>query len=203
MPSTSVILKRAKALIDTPEKLSKYSYAKDKNGYNCSGTSKKAVAFCMHGAIFRACMGLPRQVERDAEDALAEANELTLLKITAFSDTHTHDEIMQAYDKAIAYALKQQGGVEEDEAAPDIQFEDETDPVQEETTTETPPEPTKKPRKPRTKKEPISSPTVEKTPEIAPKGATDVQVQPLSIPKELPIMVQPEITIPGLGEFFV
>jgi hypothetical protein len=98
----SEILIAAKALIDTPDKWTVNALARDINDREVGAKSIAACKFCSAGAI----------------DRILGSNWLFNVKVyrilgaqmhgyTAnFNDTHNHAEVMLAWDKAIAQALK-------------------------------------------------------------------------------------------------
>lgn len=70
-------------------------------------------------------MGYPAALERKVEETLAKSLRMPVNDLTAFSETHTHAEIMQAYDDAIVMAYAAQDGIEESDTPPAIDFEEE------------------------------------------------------------------------------
>lgn len=92
---TIAALTQAKGLIDTPEKW-----------------GKKAFAFqgkmCLMEAVMRSCKKDVR-LATDCINSLKEVwGEVTFLKIlTAYNDTHTHEEVMKLFDDAILLASSQ------------------------------------------------------------------------------------------------
>lgn len=101
---TSEVLKAAKARIATPETWTQDVFAKDNEGCEIMGYSRFAVCFCSIGAI--------QAVTSKGRDFGAEyyLNRQTYGNIAKFNDSHTHEEVMAAWDRAIAAA-------EADEAA--------------------------------------------------------------------------------------
>ena len=103
---TSVLLRAAKALIDTPDKWTKGEFARTKTGRKCKVESSRATCFCSLGAIERiparpftvsALRG--RQMLKD----VMRRDNITI-PISVFNDSATHDEVMKLFDRAIALA---------------------------------------------------------------------------------------------------
>lgn len=93
-------LRAAKALIDTPEKWTRRAYAKTSQGVACLFSDEAAQCFCALGAIFRVTPSLDREVA--AVDAIKRA--MGVNYIPSFNDYHSHAEVMEAFDRAIAAA---------------------------------------------------------------------------------------------------
>jgi len=112
----SEILIAARALVDTPDKWTKGSYAKDGQGRQVPSYSEQAQCFCTLGAFFHASASFHEKpfiqtpehelMERQARRALGNAINPKALFIL-FADWNdaperTHAEVLAAYDKAIA-----------------------------------------------------------------------------------------------------
>lgn len=96
----SEILIEAKKKIDTPEKWTKRTLARDSKNQEVDFDSKNAVCFCSIGALeveFRE-KGIPNSTWYSCIKAL---NAGMGLYIADFNDTHTHEEVMGAWDRAI------------------------------------------------------------------------------------------------------
>lgn len=96
----SEMIKACKAKIATQEQWTTSAFARTKDGFPVMPSSKEAVCFCSLGAIEKVYLfnSLPyRIVKSRLEVALDGA-------IPAFNDTHTHEEVMAVWDKAIATA---------------------------------------------------------------------------------------------------
>ena len=91
-----------KELISTPEKWTKGTEARDKNGNICSYSD--AVCFCTLGAFE---MVVNEQnitgIDRDTifDYIAATIKKLGYHSITYFNDNHTHEDVMNLFDKAI------------------------------------------------------------------------------------------------------
>ncbi len=102
-------LEKAKALIDTPHKWTQGTYAQDSEGWSVTVSSADAVCYCAHGAI-AAVGGLGSERTDAMADAVAEVLELPgkheYNRLPPWNDApeRTHAEVMEAFDKAIAYA---------------------------------------------------------------------------------------------------
>lgn len=104
----SEILRKAKALIDTPEKWTQGFFALDINGKPVSENEFYACKFCSVGAILRTERVLTNRIP--AYDYLGKTMGTYIDK---FNDTHTHAEVMAKWDEAIALA-------EADEKEPEL-----------------------------------------------------------------------------------
>ena len=94
--TTREILIAARALIDTPEKWTQFESARNINGVGCHPRSPDAVCFCTLGAIDRAC-------QDDLNDYKALQTLQSIVGMVAnFNDSHTHAEVLAAFDEAIA-----------------------------------------------------------------------------------------------------
>ena len=95
----SQILRKAKALIDSPEKWLKGSYAADEHGNALQIDNQIACKFCSVGALQKIC--------DDANvyfGAMFYLGRETSNNVAIFNDTHTHAEVMAKWDEAIALA---------------------------------------------------------------------------------------------------
>lgn len=101
--STADILRKAKALIDTPEKWTKGENAKDVHGNEVGILASEATCFCMEGALKRVGVGYG---ERPWVLLGIAATGKPRLGIWEWNDRRgrTHAEVMEAFDKAIALA---------------------------------------------------------------------------------------------------
>lgn len=100
------VLVKAKELLSDPEKWYKGYFAVNKNGKNVSSISDKAYKWCMTGALSKVC---PYDV--DARHAAIDQLTFTLREgIPGFNDAPdtTHQDVMNAFDKAIIDALNNQ-----------------------------------------------------------------------------------------------
>lgn len=103
MSTTAAVLRRAKALIDTPAKWTKGALARDAAGTRLPWSARPpydgAVCFCAEGALAKAAgESLPHRPwmamqEAVGTDSLFEWND---------EPTTTHAEVMAAFDRAIA-----------------------------------------------------------------------------------------------------
>jgi hypothetical protein len=95
----SEILTAARELISVPERWTQGDYAKDKDGRSCLEDDEGAVCYCSVGAISKV-----RFSSVALEFLAREAGGY----IPDFNDTHTHAEVIAAFDRAIA-AAKERG----------------------------------------------------------------------------------------------
>lgn len=94
----SEILTAARELISAPERLARGQYARDINGEGCSSDDENAVCFCSIGAIHRV------GGDWDEKRFLRAEMDGTIID---FHETHTHAEILSAFDRAIESAKEQ------------------------------------------------------------------------------------------------
>ena len=94
---TSEILIKAKEVIVDPANWTQGQYARNSNMDITSATDENATCFCSIGALLRIggfnC-DLRMQLSQYADGNIAEYN-----------DTHTHEQVMEVWDKAIAKAI--------------------------------------------------------------------------------------------------
>lgn len=97
------ILKRARKLIEKPERWIQGPYARTRDGVSTFGSDPAACAFCMAGAIQRVTNST------DGDDA-AETflDRATRDGLYAFNEKpgRKHAQVLRAFDKAIALAEK-------------------------------------------------------------------------------------------------
>jgi hypothetical protein len=94
MPTTKEILIAAKALISNKENWCQNKSIKKKE----DGT----ISYCSIGAIVEIA-GVPEAWD-ERQDAFSELRTHTNGSIADFNDSHTHTEVMELFDKAIASA---------------------------------------------------------------------------------------------------
>lgn len=94
MASTLETLKAARKLIEKPENWTKHVLARDRKGKEVDFSSPDAVCWCSSGSIQ---LANPNYI--DASEALASVCKTT---IPYFNDSHTHAEVLAAFDAAIA-----------------------------------------------------------------------------------------------------
>lgn len=97
--SVKQILIEAKALIDTPEKWTQDAYARDVEGQVTTPSSIHAVCFCSTGAINKVNAPFTKR-----DRALTHLTNSFGTCVPDFNDQHTHAELMDAWDRAIATA---------------------------------------------------------------------------------------------------
>lgn len=98
------ILRKAKALIDAPEKWTKGAFARDRSGGSVPIAGDEACAFCAAGAIY-SVIDKFNAAEFDLEDRAASAiGQAVGGSIAGFNDDEdtTHADVMAAFDRAIA-----------------------------------------------------------------------------------------------------
>ena len=94
MQTTKEILIAARAIIAEEKNWAQEAYAKDKDGMFTGVGSSNAVCFCSIGAI--------RKITMEPFDAMGVLGSYMGGSIIAFNDTHTHKEVLAAWDEAIA-----------------------------------------------------------------------------------------------------
>jgi len=96
----SELLKQAKSLIEDEEHWCCGVFARDKSGNPCTPRSQKAVAWCSTGAL----------QNKSFSEVYAEARLLLRkhmgMSVIQFNDSHTHEEVIKAWDAAIQEAEK-------------------------------------------------------------------------------------------------
>lgn len=93
----SQILRKAKALIDTPEKWTQGAFARDAKGRGVETHDVKAVCFCSAGALGKVNHDGPNEPYEYLTRSFGGG-------LVVFNDTHTHAEVMAKWDEAIALA---------------------------------------------------------------------------------------------------
>ena len=95
------ILQAARDLITPPERWTTGWYARDKDGAETDSKSPDAVCWCTLGAV--------NKFSPDIHQELEENEALRVLMVamktpwpSRFNDTHTHAEVLAAFDAAIA-----------------------------------------------------------------------------------------------------
>lgn len=83
-----------RAKIDTPEKWTQGSYARDAEGRDVRSNSEKACRFCAMGAVLSLRLSPERNL--NAEQYLI-GQMLRPYGIPAFNDNHTHAEVMALF----------------------------------------------------------------------------------------------------------
>jgi hypothetical protein len=96
----SEALRKARELITPLRRWIKGSYARDACGYTAYINESDAVCFCAMGALYRSyCVDVDTEI--DAEKLLASVIGGSVIN---FNDGHTHAEVLDAFDRAIALA---------------------------------------------------------------------------------------------------
>ena len=103
----SKILILGKSYIDTPEKWTQRLYARDTKGHGAAVMSDNAVCFCSIGALYKANRVMKHYNSESATQYLQTAIDGKHPgALMQFNDSHTHEQVMQAWDKAINLALE-------------------------------------------------------------------------------------------------
>lgn len=105
---TSDLLKQAKTLISKPENWTTGFCARNSDGNGIPYTSDEAVCFCSLGAAGRIASMYNHAFGFD--EAYSQMRDYLMVAVPYdvpdFNDTHSHIEVMELWDKAIALAEK-------------------------------------------------------------------------------------------------
>ena len=106
MKNALKILKDARELIALPEAWTQCTQARDVDGHECRALDQRAVRFCADGALIKASYGMDNANYWDAfgllQDEVCEIDDN--MEVTYFNDHHTHDQVLDVLDNAIAMA---------------------------------------------------------------------------------------------------
>lgn len=95
------VLRKARALIEKPENWTQGMSARDSTGERADPMADAAVRFCSYGAICHSTGGsFVHPASRGAVQALQDAADEAFFSL--WNDSHTHAEVIAAFDKAIA-----------------------------------------------------------------------------------------------------
>jgi hypothetical protein len=94
------LLKAARQVISTPETWTQRATARDANGEKENALEPEAVCWCSWGALLKASSGgVPSSAAfMEAENCLNKAMEGSYIY---FNDSHSHEEVLAGWDKAI------------------------------------------------------------------------------------------------------
>lgn len=102
LPTMLEDLTRIKSLIEKPENWTQNYYAKDEYGMTIHSSSDAAVCFCTLGALHRVIpMGSRGHTNRRADVRELLESLMGDDGVAQFNDTHTHEEVIAVFDKAI------------------------------------------------------------------------------------------------------
>ena len=101
MSQAKKVLERARELITDPAHHTQDAYAKDDRGIKVSVNNVRATCWCSMGAISKAETQLGYGFTDGARNLLVTAMEGNIIK---FNDSHTHEEVLAAFDNAIQEA---------------------------------------------------------------------------------------------------
>lgn len=99
------VLRAGRELISDPARWTQHQFAKDAAGDFVDPGSRYAVCWCSLGAFTRVNPFISQN--RAAKTLLANAMGLGWGCITKFNDNHAHDQVIAAWDRAIAMAEAQ------------------------------------------------------------------------------------------------
>ena len=105
MPDTKVIetLKAARELISVPERWTQGEYARGVSARPVAVQSRYAVCWCAKGALNR----VQSNHYINFQTAIVLERAMGSLAIGKFNDTHSHGQVLAAFDKAIELAEKE------------------------------------------------------------------------------------------------
>lgn len=99
----SEVLRRARARIEKPENWCQKYYAVNEQGMAVAPESKEACSWCSEGALLTIA-GMSFNERRRTLLYLDAVTGLSTLGAGHFNDTHTHAEVLDLFDRAIALA---------------------------------------------------------------------------------------------------
>lgn len=101
MPTIKEVLIAARKKIEKPENWTQGTGAKDIEGRYADADSPEAVCWCSMGALYAVTASMPGTYYNQAYEALRDViND----SIAMFNDTHSHADVIEIFDKAIANA---------------------------------------------------------------------------------------------------
>ena len=111
------ILKKAKKLLSHKGAWTRGTFARNERGHDVDYNSAEAVSFCLLGALHKITLHKHKIADADreydnyklAKEYIIKSNYLPYNDIAVFNDTSTFEEVLQALDKAIALAEKDNG----------------------------------------------------------------------------------------------
>lgn len=92
--TTLETLKAARKLVTPKDRWTKDANARGKSGKEVLVNSRYAICYCANGAIWKSS-------KERFWDALQALEDVTKCDIATFNDTHTHGEVLRAFDEAI------------------------------------------------------------------------------------------------------
>lgn len=92
------ILVDARKAIEDPEHWTQGACARDAQGNEVDETSRFAASWCAVGATYKALRAARQDMATQLIDALSRACNAS---ISEYNDTHTHEEVLAMFDKAI------------------------------------------------------------------------------------------------------
>ena len=98
--STKQLLIAAREIIEKPENWTKETFARTRSGKETFTADAKACMFCAEGALIRA----QQTIGGNVESAVLTLENLvgSALYLSRFNDSHTHQEVLNVFDQAIA-----------------------------------------------------------------------------------------------------
>lgn len=110
--STVEILQKARDLISDPKRWTQDAYARDDFGnetvsFGSSAVPESSICFCSIGAIASVAKSTITEAETGEAFKLIEAG--ISAELAVYNDTHTHAEVLAAFDRAIEKAKASAG----------------------------------------------------------------------------------------------
>lgn len=111
MKTVLELLLAAKALIADKKNWTQGASARNKHNNPCQTESMDAVCFCSLGALARVTPYGSRNAVKLQADAITYLYKaLPTPSLASFNDHHTHEEVMEVWDKAIYLAKQDEAG---------------------------------------------------------------------------------------------
>lgn len=96
------VLRKARELISDQKRWTQKAYARDRYGFGTGPWLKNAICFCSRGALMKASGLKVNEVVATPANTVLQSNMNG--NVPLFNDTHTHAEVLEAFDRAIAAA---------------------------------------------------------------------------------------------------
>lgn len=102
MNNVKQLLMSAKALIQDPNNWTQHVLARDGRNNLVSIASDDACKYCAEGAAMKVTAHSEGHIWEQVRYALYIALPLSAGSVVAYNDTHTHEEVLALFDRAIA-----------------------------------------------------------------------------------------------------
>ena len=102
-------LTAARSLIANPESWTQGVYARDEKGKQTGVWDANAVCLCSIGAIAKAANShLANPIPHPVKSVLEKCGIKNCIDLVSFNDSHTHEQVIALFDRAIATAETQE-----------------------------------------------------------------------------------------------